>query len=470
MQALHYELFITLSDDFYKDNLKDIDISYSGSITIQLNVPNDNNIYRSITLNAYPERLDISGVSVERNKTKVKGISFEFQKKSIEITNNNNHNNKKKNNKKEKEPEISDNNNKGLIINFEEPLAVGKYEIRISFKGIIVPAKKAMSGLYYCLNSKNNSKVLCSHFETHFAHYVFPCFDQWEHKSTFQLHVSNVNFTNGYKCISNTNYKMKNDVKKLITFNITPKMSAYLIALFIGQFESVETNYYSIKDSTEIPISVYFLDKTLIENANTTLNMSLEILPFLEEYFDQSISKQEINKIDWLFVPDMIISGGMENWGACSLVEKHTANSSMGNKKLESYVELLAHELSHFWVGNLVGFDLHIKEGLAQYFEKIITDKIMKRPSSLSLKKNNLEKKRDIIKEIKQETSELSNEQKFSKLFSGVGYAQYFDWLCNECIAVLGQTTFQERLKAIIEEYEFGFVSETEFVNKIFLR
>ncbi|KAF0982860.1 hypothetical protein FDP41_010839 [Naegleria fowleri] len=478
----HYELSITLSDDFYNDKTNGNDVLFNGSLTIHCNISNSDDvehdtILSSIELDCNSDRVEILGVSIEKNKNKLKGVVFEQLKRTIAVASSSD-SGKKKNKEKRNETKSSNSSQhslseqnlkrKGLMITSPiEPLNVGKYEIKISFKGLVVPAKKAMSGLFYSVHPKIGSKILCSHFEAQFAHYVFPCFDDWEEKATFQLSVSNLH--SNFKCISNTTPKTKNDSKKTITFNTTPKMSIYLVGLFIGQFECIETEFTSNLDGIEIPISVNYLESTslIVENAKTVLGMSCKILPILENYFDSALSKQQISKIDWIIIPDLIIGGGMENWGCITLLEKHTANSAMDMKKLGPFVEILSHELSHFWVGNLVGFPFHIKEGLALYLEQIVTDEVLKRPSSLSTKKNSTEKRKDLVSEIKQGNEHLSVEQAFSKMFSGVAYTQCFDWICTECVGTLGSTTFRDRLRQLISENEFGFVNEKDF-KKVF--
>ncbi|EFC39045.1 predicted protein [Naegleria gruberi] len=485
IQPSHYELSITLSDDFFSEKTNGSDISYSASLTIHCNIVNDeddNYILPSIELDCNSDRIEIFGVSIEKNKNKLKGTLFEQNKKPISTSSNSssskNEQKKKKNDKScnhnhnNNNSEISS-NKKGLIIKSPiEPFTLGKYEIKISFKGIIVPSKKAMSGLFYSIHSKNSSKIICSHFEAHFAHYAFPCFDDWTQKATFQLGISNLN--SNYKCISNMSVKMKNDSKKTVMFNTSPKMSIYLLGIFIGQFECLETSYISKKDEdeTEFPISVYYLESgssLIVDNSKTILEMSCKILPLLEDYFDQSILKQNISKLDWIIVPELIIGGGMENWSCITLLEKHTANTSMDMKKLGPFVEILAHELSHFWVGNLVGFPFHIKEGLAMYLEKIITDQVLKRANSITIKKNDKKNNNtSIISEIKSASNNdanLSVEQMFQKMFTGVAYTQCFDFICNECVGTLGPTVFRDRLRQVISDNEFGFVNEDDFVQ-----
>ena len=465
IHPLHYDLAITLSDEFYNEKTNGSEVPYSASLTLTCSITSDG--VSQIELDCNSDRIEIFGVSIEKNKNlKLKGVTFEQVKKQVASSSSVD---KKKKKRNEKEVVEIIQNRKGLLIRSEsEPLMTGKYDIKISFKGVIVPSKKAMSGLFYSIHPKNGTKILCSHFEAQFAHYAFPCFDDWEEKATFQLHLANVNFANSYKCISNMPPKMKNESKKTITFTATPKMAPYLVGLFVGQFENVETTFTSKKDDeNEIPINVFYLDSALVaENAKTVLEMTCKILPALEEYFDHSIAKQQLTKVDYLIIPELIIGGGMENWGCITLLEKYSANTSMDMKKLGPFVEILAHELSHFWVGNLVGFSFHIKEGLALYLEKIITDEVLKRPSSIVIKKTT-EKKKDLISEIKQgkEEANLSVEQLFSKMFSGVAYTQCYDWICGECVGVLGPTVFRDRLRQMIAENEFGFVKEEEFVN-----
>jgi aminopeptidase N len=55
------------------------------------------------------------------------------------------------------------------------------------------------------------------------------------------------------------------------------------------------------------------------------------------------------------------------------------------------------HQVCHHWLGNLVSTEIWIKEGLAQYFEKIIVDDMLKRkPFEFSTKKKEVKKMKKI--------------------------------------------------------------------------
>lgn len=153
--------------------------------------------------------------------------------------------------------------------NLQENLEVGKCEISMNFKGEI---SSSLCGLYrskYTVNGKE--KYMCvSHFEACEARDAFPCFDEPSMKAIFEISV----VTTNDKCvISNMEIierKRLNVDIVYIKFDKTPIMSTYLVALIIGEFDSV-SGY--TKDGVKVTVYIYFFFFLLL------LLLYLDILP-----------------------------------------------------------------------------------------------------------------------------------------------------------------------------------------------
>lgn len=92
-------------------------------------------------------------------------------------------------------------------------------------------------------------------------------------------------------------------------FEETPPMSTYIVAFTVSDFESVSAN-----SSMAGPVVKIWAPKDDLPQARYALEVTHELLPFLEDYFD---IKYPLPKLDMLAIPNFG-KGAMENWGLIS--------------------------------------------------------------------------------------------------------------------------------------------------------
>src|SRR5262249_8479384 len=128
----------------------------------------------------------------------------------------------------------------------EKTLEPGDAEIRLSFTGQL---RKDLRGLYVSKTSRRAYAV--TQFEGTYARMAFPCFDEPEYKATFELSVvideRDTAISNG-RIASDTPSPAPG--RHTIRFERSPKISTYLVALAIGDFQCLEGS------SDGIPIRV----------------------------------------------------------------------------------------------------------------------------------------------------------------------------------------------------------------------
>jgi len=283
---------------------------------------------------------------------------------------------------------------------FKNKIKKGNGELSIIFSGVISESLRGFYRSKYTFDGKDKF-IATTQFEATDARRAFPCFDEPAHKAVFELSLI---IKNEHTAISNTlpiNIREHESGYKIVSFSPSPKMSTYLLAFIVGEFEYIEG--YAKKNSTSVnkfsgpwmredegpdhensftdseftKIRVYTTPgKT--HQAKFALDVAIRSLDFYNDYF---AIPYPLPTLDLIALPDFE-SGAMENWGAVTFRETallvDEENSSLSNKQWVALV--IAHELAHQWFGNLVTMhwwtDLWLNEGFASYIEYLAIDKI----------------------------------------------------------------------------------------------
>ena len=260
-----------------------------------------------------------------------------------------------------------DPNNEELHINLPE-LISGTFTIDFSYEGEI---KDDLKGLYkttYKIDKEIHAGAI-TQFETEDARRMFPCFDEPAMKATFNLKVL---VDQHLTAISNTNIKSESKLssgKRWVTFQTTPKMSTYLLFLAIAEFESIDDKIGDIKVRV-------ITHPGLTKYAKESLDFAKKSLEYCQNYFK---IPYPISKLDLISTPDFA-AGAMENWGAISFREdlllKFPGSTSTINEVI--ILNVIAHEITHQWFGNLVSPSLWsylwLNESFANFFANMVLD------------------------------------------------------------------------------------------------
>ncbi|KAH7817778.1 putative M1 family peptidase [Monocercomonoides exilis] len=239
--------------------------------------------------------------------------------------------------------------NETVTFEFEKALEpCPEYIIKIDFEFSYAKDLYGAYVSYYLDSEGRKKKCVATQLEASFARRVFPCVDQPFAKATFDIKLVHPKGTTAISNMPVASVSGANSDCSLIQteFMTTPKMSTYLIAIAIGEFDSIGGSCCGGK----LPLTIYTTPGKA-ENGKFALKIAQEVIDFLSEYTRVPIP---LPKMDFLCVPEFS-PGAMENWGfiifreTCLLVSDDSSPSI-----LKQVATFIAHELAHQWAGDLV--------------------------------------------------------------------------------------------------------------------
>jgi len=349
-------------------------------------------------------------------------------------------------------------NNKATTVTFSFPEAVIFPEkpvtLKIDFVGCL---NNQMAGFYRSTykDIDGNEKIVAStQFEALDARRCFPCVDEPAAKATFLVTLI---VPRHLECFSNMPESKRISLGSEnveISFLETPKMSTYLLAFCVGEFDFVQA-----QNEHGVLIKVY-APRGRSSSCQYALECACKALDAYDNFFGVHYP---LPKLDMVAIPEFAM-GAMENWGLVTyrdvdlLIDPLTAS----NKQKQRVCTVVCHELAHQWFGNLVTMqwwdDLWLNEGFASWAENwsahvlfpdyAMWDQFVTDHLSSALKLDGLQSSHPIQVPI-------AHAEEVEQVFDAISYCKGGSVVRMIC-AVLGMPHFQKGLANYMAKHGYG--------------
>jgi aminopeptidase N len=296
------------------------------------------------------------------------------------------------------------------------------------------------------------------------AHLAFPCFDQPNLKARFALALD---VPAGWETVSNgaeTFHEVQAD-RLRVRYAETQPISTYLFAFAAGKFqiETSERNgrwYRMLHRETDA--------KKVARNTKAVFDLHASSLDWLEKYTG---IPYRFGKFDFVAIPSFQF-GGMEHPGsifynaASILLDESATENQMLNR-----ANVIAHETSHMWFGDLVTMqwfnDVWMKEVFANFMAaKIANPAFPNVNHELRFLVSNYPPAYAVDRTagthpIRQE---LANLNEAGSLYGNIIYDKA-PIVMRQLERILGPDKFQEGLRVYLKEYQFGNATWLDLVK-----
>ena len=199
---------------------------------------------------------------------------------------------------------------------------------------------------------------------------AFPCFDQPDLKAVYNL---SLDIPKDWKAVTNGKLikETTQDTIKTLSFGSTEPISTYLFAFVVGRFDTISR----VENGRKIVMYHRENDSLKVKrNLDAIFKSHFHSLAWLKEYTGIDYP---FGKLDIIIIPDFQY-GGMEHPGAIYYRDSQLFldEKPSVNQKLRA-ANLIAHEVSHQWFGDLVTMRWFNDVWLKEVFAGFIADKIV---------------------------------------------------------------------------------------------
>ncbi|MDX2087563.1 MAG: M1 family metallopeptidase [Kofleriaceae bacterium] len=219
------------------------------------------------------------------------------------------------------------------------------------------------------MRAATEAKLVFTDLEPNDARALLPCFDDPRFKVGWTVSVTAPEGMGVYANYPEQKRTKVDGGRVRVAFQPTRPLPSYLVAVAVGELEVVP-----VSTENGVPIQLLLPGKNIAPFTTIIQNATPKLLADLVTVFNDPVP---FPKLDMLVVPMDAGRGGMENPGLTTLgahmvLVDPTLPPERARPRIEDAVHVVAHELAHLWIGDLVTIDnwgdLWLQEGGATWF------------------------------------------------------------------------------------------------------
>lgn len=263
-----------------------------------------------------------------------------------------------------------------LLIHLLSPVSItDTLEIDVFYHGKPQGDPAGWGGFYFSGNYAYNLGVGFGASPHNYGRVWYPCFDNFVEHSKYEFHISTDTLKTSY-CNGVLLSDTKTGNKRTRVWAINEEIVSYLASVSIADYTQVNWAVQAANGTLPIILAAVPSDTSTLKNG--FIHLPNAILGF-ENYFGPYVW----NRVGYCLVP--FNSGAMEHVTNISY-----PRAAIGNMQYEW--DLMAHELSHHWWGDLVTCetqeDMWLNEGMATYCESLFLEYVYGYQNYIDLVRN----------------------------------------------------------------------------------